>query len=161
MAWKSRMQSWDWHWFICIPLTLRWSWEKAERDLSSDSQKCQSRAVILRGNSSFSLQEIINLSEICQINFLHVLDWFFQLTGQEPPHKGNWILMVKFTSVLSLAKEGGKFNSTKEKFEDLFLFFSLSFVEVYFTARPIILNLGEIRMRLNARMKKKKGKNPK
>lgn len=66
--------------------------------------------------------------------------------------------MVKFTSVLSLAKEGGKFNSTKEKFEDLFLLFSPSFVEVYFTARPIILNLGGIRMRLNARMEKKRKK---
>lgn len=66
--------------------------------------------------------------------------------------------MVKFASVLSLAKEGGKFNSTKEKFEDLFLFFSPSFVEVCSTARPIILNLGGIRMRLNARMEKKKEK---
>lgn len=33
------------------------------------------------------------------------LDRFFQLVGQEPPHKRNWILMVKFASVLSLAKE--------------------------------------------------------
>lgn len=68
--------------------------------------------------------------------------------------------MVKFTSVLSLPKEGGKFNSTKENFEDLFLLFSPSFVEVYSTARPVILSLGGIRMRLNARMKKKKGKKP-
>lgn len=93
------------------PPTLRSSCKKAEWHLSSASQKFQSRAVILRGNSSFSLQEIINLLEICQINFLPVSDCFFQLMGPEPPHKWDGILMVKFTSVLS--KEVGKFNNSK------------------------------------------------
>lgn len=56
------------------PHTLRASWKKAGRDLSSASQKFQPRAAILRGNGSFSLREIINLFEICQINPLCVLD---------------------------------------------------------------------------------------
>lgn len=62
---------------------------KAERKWSSGCQKFQSRAVILRGSSSSSLQEMINIWEICPMNFLLALHWFFQLMGPELPHEGN------------------------------------------------------------------------